>query len=196
MHPESAAAQLGLTPEEAEEVHEECICAQEEIQEEMDREDRIARERRNGQYGHEASNTANDADAYAVLFERNGEYGGKADRTELERDAIEPLAYELIVPGERGRDWAEEMDNRVGLTTQGEYIHTSYSQQPTPPPPAPWYPPQPHTSRHTRQQTHHLPPYRWYNPQSPATRPDALRSIPKPTPRRNDALVSKTEPVT
>ena len=40
VHPDSAAAQLGLTPEEAEEVHNECICAQREIQEEIEEKDR------------------------------------------------------------------------------------------------------------------------------------------------------------
>jgi hypothetical protein len=41
VHPESATAQLGLTPEEAAEVHKECIRAQEEIQEEIEEEDRV-----------------------------------------------------------------------------------------------------------------------------------------------------------
>jgi hypothetical protein len=45
VHPDSAAAQLGLTPEEAKEVHEECIRAQEEIQEEMEEEDQVRHQR-------------------------------------------------------------------------------------------------------------------------------------------------------
>ena len=36
--------QLGLTPEEAEEVHKECLCAQEETQKEIEEEDRSTRE--------------------------------------------------------------------------------------------------------------------------------------------------------
>jgi hypothetical protein len=90
------------------------------------------------------------------------------------------------------------MDNGIGLTTQGEYIHTSYSQQPTPPPPAPWYLPQPPTSHHTRQQTHHLPPYRWYNPPEPRYKPQRAQSHPRtrPPPKRHPRFENRTGHVT
>jgi hypothetical protein len=45
VHPESATAQLGLTPEEAVEIHKESIRAQEEIQEEIKEEDWVRRDR-------------------------------------------------------------------------------------------------------------------------------------------------------
>ena len=48
VHPKSATAQLGLTTEEANKVHEECIRAQEELQEEMQREDHKREAKWNG----------------------------------------------------------------------------------------------------------------------------------------------------
>jgi hypothetical protein len=52
VHPESATAQLGLTPEEAQAVHEECIRAQEEIQREIEEEDRVRHQRMAEQDAH------------------------------------------------------------------------------------------------------------------------------------------------
>jgi hypothetical protein len=79
IHPESAAAQLGLTPEEAKEVHKECTHAQEEIQQEIEAEDRVAHERKAGRNVHEAYNVTNDPDAYTVLFECNSKNSSRAD---------------------------------------------------------------------------------------------------------------------
>jgi hypothetical protein len=45
VHPESATAQLELTPEEAQAIHEECLRAQEELHREMDQDYHITRER-------------------------------------------------------------------------------------------------------------------------------------------------------
>jgi hypothetical protein len=59
-----------------------------------------------------------------------------------EDNDIEPFMHTPIISDKRGRDWAEEMDKAVGLILQGKYMPSSYSQQPAPPPPAPWYPPQ------------------------------------------------------
>jgi hypothetical protein len=53
VHPELATAQLGLTPEEAVEVHKECIRAQEEIQEEIEEKDRVRRQQMAEQDAHD-----------------------------------------------------------------------------------------------------------------------------------------------
>ena len=135
--PKSAATQLGLTPEEAAEAHEECLCAQQEIRKEIEEEDRVAHERRAGQDVHEAYNVPDDANTLAALTEHNGEYGDVTDRAELERNTFEPLQHELIVPNDGGGNWAEDGMEGIHYTIQGEYRPTNYSQQPAPPSPAP-----------------------------------------------------------
>jgi hypothetical protein len=79
VHPESAAAQLGLTLEEAEEIHKECLHAQEEIQEEMEAEDRITSKQKAGRSAHKAYDMTNDHDAYTASSERSGGYSGEAN---------------------------------------------------------------------------------------------------------------------
>jgi hypothetical protein len=72
LHPESATARLGLTPEETREVHEECLRVQREIQEEMDKEDRIARERETKRDVHDAHPPLeHHADSTRKLFKLN-----------------------------------------------------------------------------------------------------------------------------
>jgi hypothetical protein len=66
VHPESAAAQLGLTPEEAQAVHEECIRAQEEIQREIEEEDQVWRKCRAQQDAQDAHQPT--PHAYETLY--------------------------------------------------------------------------------------------------------------------------------
>jgi hypothetical protein len=141
IHPESATTQLRLTPEEAREVHEECIHAQREIQEEMDREDRATREWTTEQdthnthpppFKHDTHNTMNDHDTYAMLIEQCGESSSAIVNARPNYDNVEPLAHELVVLGSTGGDWAEASEEDNGLTTQGEYTQDNYSPGPSP----------------------------------------------------------------
>src|SRR6202050_386474 len=103
VHLQSATAQLGLTPEEAEEVHNECIRAQDEIRKEIEEEDRARRERIAEQGVHDTHpplpehptyDTTSDHDAYVVSLGYQANDGGTASPTP-ERDGIGQLEYEL-----------------------------------------------------------------------------------------------------
>jgi hypothetical protein len=76
VHPESTATQLRLTPEEAKEVQEECIRAQEEIRQEMEVDDRATREWKAKRDIHEAYDTTNDPDTSTMSFGCDSEHGG------------------------------------------------------------------------------------------------------------------------
>src|ERR1700691_4165673 len=81
VHPQSATAQLGLTPEEAEEVHDECIRAQDEIQREIEEEEQARRERKAEQDthahvtppGHLAYDTENHSNTPVASYEHHRE---------------------------------------------------------------------------------------------------------------------------
>src|ERR1700683_1378957 len=97
VHPQSATAQLGLTQEEANEVHEECIRAQEELQEEMQREDHKREAKQNGYPPlpeHPTYNMTSDYDTHVVSLGHQVNDGGTASSMP-EHDAIGQLEYEL-----------------------------------------------------------------------------------------------------
>src|ERR1700691_5035660 len=103
IHPKSATAQLGLTPEEAEEVHNECIRAQDEIQKEIEEEDRARRDRITEKGAHDTElplpehptyDTTSDHDAHVVSLGYQVNDGGTASPMP-ERDKIGRLEYEL-----------------------------------------------------------------------------------------------------
>jgi hypothetical protein len=103
-----ATTQLGLTPEEAREVHEECIRAQREIQEEMDGEDRAVREwtterdthdTHPSPFKHDTHNTMNDHDAYATPIEWCGKSSSAIVNARPNYDDVEPPAHELVILG-------------------------------------------------------------------------------------------------
>ena len=127
----------------------------------------------------------------------NREQEEEADASPMpEHDAIGQLAHELETPKKAHGDWAEEVERDLGYSTQGEYKPTSYSQQPAPSPPAPWYLPQPPTSDYAPPRTHYLPPHRRYSrPETPYT-PRRLRFHPTPAPNANGDPLAKTEQVT
>jgi len=203
VHPQSATAQLGLTPEEAEEVHYECIRAQDEIRREIEEEEQARREQKAEQDahahvpppGHLAYGTENHGDTPVASSEHHGELD---PQTEPDRnDTIGQLAYELGVPREAHLDWAEETDRVLGYTVQGEYLQTNYPA-PAPSPPAPWYPPQPPTSDYPPPQTHYLPPHQQYSRQEPHYTPRRPRFHPRthPHPKRRPRLENRTSHVT
>jgi hypothetical protein len=163
--PQTATEQLGLTPEEAREVHEECIRAQREIQEEMAKEDQVAREwmierdTRPTPLEDDTHGTVKDDNVHVVLFQHRSESDDGAVYTGHEDDSM----HELAIVDDGHVDWATEMEEAIDLSIQGEYTPARYFPTPTPPCPAPWYPPPP-TSDYTRRRTHHAPPHVWYNP--------------------------------
>jgi hypothetical protein len=184
VHLDSAAAQLGLTPEEAMEVHEVRIRAQEAIQREIEEEDRLRRQRK--EHGahpppseYLAYDTTDDRDTPLVLLDHHEEPGNTASATPGD-DVIGQRARELEAQPGAHKDWAEDAEEEIGYKLQGEYMQCGYLT-PAPPPPT-WYPPQPPSWHHTR----HLPPHRWYNPQEPEYTPQRAQYHPRtcPTPRR------------
>ena len=73
--------------------------------------------------------------------------------------AIEWLAHELFALGNTGGNWAEEMEQEMGLATQGGYTPANYSPTPAPPPPTPLHPPLPPTLSYMPPQTSYMPPF-------------------------------------
>jgi len=209
IHPDSAAVRLGLTPEDMEEVLEDQA---EWMREEEEEEWRggghtTAEENHHHQqvqdnetdartpppplgytYG-TTYDTAHDDDVHVVLFEHRDEPDDGAVRAEPDHDVTEPLARELAFPGDSERDWAEEMEEEIGFSIQGEYIHSNYPPAPSP---APWHPPHPPTSDYTRPRTRYTPKHAWYNPpraprtsRRPPFRPYARPQRARRAPREN-----------
>jgi hypothetical protein len=87
---------------------------------------------------YDTHSTVNNRNGYVVPPRDDDVIGGGVIHAGPKDNDIEPFAHEPVVSDERGRDWAEEMDEEVRLVLQGEYMHSSYSQQPAPPSPAPW----------------------------------------------------------
>lgn len=77
---------------------------------------------------------------------------------------IERLALKPIASDDTSRNWADKVENHIGLELQDEYTAPNYSALPAPPSPAPWYPPPPPTSKYKPPRTHYTPPWTWYNP--------------------------------
>ena len=134
IHPQIIATQLGLTPTEFAEINEECIREQRELQEEMDWEDRMARERRIAQDAHDVHDMTNDVDTPVVFLEHHNEFDKGVFRTAREADDIEPHACGLGIQGDTGGDWAEEVEHDVGYALKAEYIQYNYSPGPSPAP--------------------------------------------------------------
>jgi hypothetical protein len=213
IHPDSAAAQLGLTPEEMGELlaDQEEWMREEEEQEEREGHTRAEENHHQQQvrddetdarapptpleYTHgTADDMAHHDDAYGVPFEHHDEPDDGAVCAEPDHDVIEPLERELDIPGHTEVDWAEDMDEGIGFNLQGEYIQDIYPPAPSP---TPWYPPPPPTTRHRRPRTSYTPNHAWYNPpHAPTTRPDAPCSAPTPAPNTHDAPLAKIEQVT
>ena len=91
--------------------------------------------------------------------------------THMEPDhdiTIEQLTHELFASGNTGGNWAEEMEQEIGLATQGEYTPTNHSPTPAPPPPAPVHPPPLPTLSYTPPRPYYKPSRAWLKP--PRTR--------------------------
>jgi hypothetical protein len=117
---------------------------------------------------------------------------------EPEHDSvIERLVHELVVSGDTGRSWAEEMDIEMGLEPQSEYMTATYSPIPAPPSPAPWHP-QPPTSDYVPPQTHYQPLRTWYYPIHVQRTPRRPHSRPhtRPPPARRRPFENRTSHVT
>ena len=127
IHPESVTAQLGLTTEEAEEVHRECICTQENLQVEMDWGDRIWHKQVTKQethahiqpYKHQVHNMMNDHNMHTMLFKHHKNLGGNFTSAYC---LIKQLACKLDTPRETYGDWAEDMQWELECIMEGEYI--------------------------------------------------------------------------
>src|ERR1700720_5064460 len=77
------------------------------------------------------------------------EYGEPNHNAMIERLALEPIASD-----DTSRNWADEVENHIGLELQDEYMAPNYSALPAPPSPAPWYPPPPPTSKYKPPPAH------------------------------------------
>ena len=180
IHPSSAAAQLGLTREEIQEVLED---QREWMREEEQRhEERVETQHpteTHHQQGEQNDDTdvrtahplleyvhstvydmAHDNDAQAIPSEDSDGLDDGAVQAEPDHDAIEALTHEPVAPGNGCGDWAEDPDGDMGFNLQGEYTARYF---PTPSP-IPWYPPYPPTSSYT-------PPYPHYTPSPTRYRP-------------------------
>jgi hypothetical protein len=152
IHPGSAAAQLGATPEEMQEI----LADQEEWRREEEEQEERARGHTMAEETHQQQQGRDNTDAQTpppsleythdtvyddddVPFEHHNVDDG-AVRAEPDRDAIEPLERELVFPEDTGVDWAEDLEEEMGSSIQGEYIHNNYPPAPSP---ASWYPPHP-----------------------------------------------------
>jgi hypothetical protein len=129
--------------------------------------------------------TTNDHDAYVASFEHNDESSSDVDHAGLEADNVKLLAHELVVLDDRGKSWAEEMENEGEYMTKGEYINTGYS---APPSSTSWYKPPTPTLDYAPPWTHYAPSRTRYRP--PGTRytsrnpPYHPRTHPQPARKR------------
>ena len=152
IHPGSTAARLGVTPEEMEEI----LADQEEwMREEEEQEERAggytwAEETQQQQQGRDNTDTRtlppplkythnmahddDDDNVHVVPFKHHDEPNDSTVRAEPDHDVFEPLARELVVPRDAEGDWAEELDEEMGLNIQGEYMPASYPPAPSPTP--------------------------------------------------------------
>src|ERR1700722_17937273 len=141
IHPESTAAQLGLSMEEMEEVLED---QREWMRQEEEEEQRYWEARHttagtpNQQDHHnddtrpppppieyDAHNTTNNEDDIFVSSFDHDEFDDGTISAEPDRDTIE-----LVVPGISGMDWAAEVEETMGLDTQGEHTPAIYYPRP------------------------------------------------------------------
>jgi hypothetical protein len=186
VHPQSVAAQLGLTPNELIALEEECIREQTEwlaIEDETPTSIMLHPPLPLSDSTHEVMEECDEHIATAVddAFDANGA------NTEPEREnAIERLARKLVVSDDAMGSWAEEME--MGLELQGEYTPANYSPSPSPTSLAPQHQPPPITiylpppinyapppTRHRPPRTHNTsrrPPFR------PYTRPQRVQRPP------------------
>jgi hypothetical protein len=133
IHLDSAAAQLGLTLEEAMEAHEECIRTQEEIQREIKEEDRLrCQQKELGEHStpppppeYLAHNMADNHDEPPASFDSHGEPGNTASATQGD-NTIGQLVCKLGAQPGAHIDWAEGTEEELGYRTQGEYLQYSY----------------------------------------------------------------------
>jgi hypothetical protein len=159
-YPNSAVAQLGLTTKEIEEVlrdQEERLREEEQREQEIDahttEQTQHQQWERHGNdngtqptptpFEYDAHDTTNNYDEHVVSFVGDASSDNGANIEPDHDMMIKQLANELIASGGTGRSWAEEMENEMRSTLQGEYMAPSY---PAPPSPTPWYPPPPPTS--------------------------------------------------
>jgi hypothetical protein len=126
------------------------------------------------QLEHNGYDTANEYNEHIVLFD--GYESGANPKPEHD-SVIEQLVHELVVSGDTSRSWAEEMEEEMGFTVQGEYTPTTYSPTPAPPSPTPWHQPPPPTippqTHYAPPRTHYRYPHTYYPPRRPRFRPPA-----------------------
>jgi hypothetical protein len=104
-----------------------------------------------------------DHGPYTTLFECHEHKGGAS--AEPDHNAMtEQLARELFALGDTSGNWAEEMQEYMGLTLQGEYTQSMYSTPPVPPSPTCWVPPPPPTPVYRPPKAQFPPHHGWYNP--------------------------------
>ena len=107
---------------------------------------------------HDMDTTMADHDTHTASFEHHEELDNRATQAEPDHyTVIEPLTDELAILDDGCGDWANEVEEAMGYTLQGEYTPANYSPTPAPPPPAPVHPPPPPTLPYT-------PPRPYYKP--------------------------------
>jgi hypothetical protein len=133
--------QLRLTPEEAKEVHDECICTQGEIQKEIEEEVQVQHQQKEqGAHNmhpplpeHITYDTMNHNDTPVTSSEHHRELNLQQEPDQ--NDTIGRLAHKLSVSRDTYMDWAEETER---VLVQSEYLQPIYpTPTPAPPPPAP-----------------------------------------------------------
>ena len=116
---------------------------------------------------HDGHGLTNDNSPCTTPFEYH-EHGSGANAEPDHDTMIEQLTRELFTSDNSDRNWAEEIEQEIGLATQGEFTPANYSPTPAPPPPASVHPPPPPTSDYKPPCAQYRPPYAWYDP--PRTR--------------------------
>jgi hypothetical protein len=169
VHPNSAAAQLGLTPqeirvslaeqerwfgEEYQQLEEDRTWVSTEHQEQAQHQD----DARWASIPDNANDTANDDDTHVVSLGCHNKFDEGTGRIWHE-DSTEPFACGFGIQDNTYGDWAEKVEEQVDYTVQGEYIPANYSPTPDPPSSTSWHPPSPPTLLYTPSRPHYKPSY-------------------------------------
>ena len=114
---------------------------------------------------HDVGITMVDCNMHVASFKHYKELDNGATNTEPDHDTmIEQLARKVFASGNTDRNWAEEMEQEMGLATQGEYTPANYSPTTAPPPPAPLHPPPPPTLSYMPPRPYYKPYRAWLKP--------------------------------
>jgi hypothetical protein len=138
VHPQSIAAQSGLSLTEIAEIEEDCIHEQTEWLAIEEAKQKVCKgELRGKQEESRGDETEEIEEAPGMGLEQHQDETSTAQSGPNCTVAIKPLMLKCAVLGVARGDWAVEMEEEMGLTLQGEYIQDPHSPAPSP---APWYP--------------------------------------------------------